>query len=424
MALRVFKISEYDHAAERKQFDAIRAMLEAKYADRTDPCLLIGNYNIEGVELDALLVTTGGFRILEFKNWGGQIVARENGSWTSDGLIIEGGAGRKTPYEQIRLNRSRVAKGLTVLLGQKVQALGATIIFGKKARIDTTQLSGTVKAWLSVCDYTRLSVLMESRNRPVFEAEYIERIPALLRIEEFEPDTLALAAQLDPAPKKGWIVTRPSQSPASASIKLSTLYGDAAKGHDIRASLASSPARLSFPGFAGYTFQDISLAQGEQRTVPLPEVRTDKNGAATLALPPCHHTGTFSATLRIEGFDAAGGRAVARELKALFSPLEVIVGFRPTDGANTLDHVVQNAPAAIEVLALDNTLLPKSLEDLTLTIAQRRYVNALVREQNGEFRYDVSPLTKPFRTEKISLDKEGKKISLDSGEVTLHGSVF
>ena len=89
MALRVFKISEYDHAAERKQFDAIRAMLKAKYADRTDPCLLIGNYNIEGVELDALLVTTGGFRILEFKNWGGQIVARENGSWTSDGLKFE-----------------------------------------------------------------------------------------------------------------------------------------------------------------------------------------------------------------------------------------------------------------------------------------------------------------------------------------------
>ena len=205
MALRVFKISEYDHAAERKQFDAIRAMLEAKYADRTDPCLLIGNYNIEGVELDALLVTTGGFRILEFKNWGGQIVARENGSWTSDGLIIEGGAGRKTPYEQIRLNRSRVAKGLTVLLGQKVQALGATIIFGKKARIDTTQLSGTVKAWLSVCDYTRLSVLLGSRNRPVFEAEYIERIPALLRIEEFEvtkergpEDSATLSEAYDP----------------------------------------------------------------------------------------------------------------------------------------------------------------------------------------------------------------------------------
>lgn len=235
---------------------------------------------------------------------------------------------------------------------------------------------------------------------------------ATVRVEEFEPDSLALSAHLDPAPRKGWIVTRPSESPASARVELSTLYGDAAAGHDIRASLASSPSRLSFPGFAGYTFQDISLAEGEQRTVRLPQVRTDKNGAATLALPPSPHLGTFSATLRIEGFDAAGGRAVARELKVLFSPLEVIVGFRPAGGANTLDHVVQNAPAAIDVLALDNTLAPKSLEDLTLTIAQRHYVNALVREQNGEFRYDVSPLTKPFRTEKIRLEKEGKRISL------------
>lgn len=57
------------------------------------------------MEIDALLITTGGIRLLEFKNWGGTIIARENGAWTSDNLIIEGGARGKTPFTQIRLNR-------------------------------------------------------------------------------------------------------------------------------------------------------------------------------------------------------------------------------------------------------------------------------------------------------------------------------
>ena len=98
MSLNIFKISDYNHMAETQQFESVCQLLQSRYKNTSEEIVLIGNYNIEGVEIDALLITTCGIRILEFKNWGGKIVARENGNWTSDNLIIEGGTRMKTPY--------------------------------------------------------------------------------------------------------------------------------------------------------------------------------------------------------------------------------------------------------------------------------------------------------------------------------------
>lgn len=162
MAVNIFLISEYNHIAETKQFDAICQLLQQRYRDSSDNCVLIGNYNVEGVELDALLITTGGIRLLEFKNWGGKIVARENGTWTSNNLIIEGGAREKTPFDQVRLNKSRVTRGLGKLLGVQPQIISAAIIFWQDADIDTTGLSDTVTTWLTVCDNRHLSYILNS----------------------------------------------------------------------------------------------------------------------------------------------------------------------------------------------------------------------------------------------------------------------
>lgn len=57
MALNIFKISEYNHIAETRQFESICQLLQQKYGDSSEECILVGNYNIEGVELDALLIT-------------------------------------------------------------------------------------------------------------------------------------------------------------------------------------------------------------------------------------------------------------------------------------------------------------------------------------------------------------------------------
>lgn len=186
MALQIYQVSPFDHKAEKRQFDEVAELLASRLEAK--PCLLIGNYNIGGVELDAFLVTPAGFRILEFKNWGGRIQARENGPWLSDGKHIEGGTGGKNPFQQIRTNRSHAARGLRELLGKEGRKTGwhptAAIIFGKKASIDDTQLSEQVKEWLTVCDNRHLDRILQGMETdgPLD----IETLPHLLRIEEFE----------------------------------------------------------------------------------------------------------------------------------------------------------------------------------------------------------------------------------------------
>lgn len=191
MGVRIYKISEYEHAAEIRQFDALCRILGELEAQKGGEYVLVGNYNIEGVELDALLFTPQAALVIEFKNWGGSIVAGENGPWTSDGRTIAGGAYGKSPFAQARLNRSRTAAGLRKYLGCERLEVGVVVVFSRDAEIDTTGLSESVGKWLSVCDNRHLGAVLSSRSQgaQIFTAEQMRDIPRRLRIEAYDVQT-------------------------------------------------------------------------------------------------------------------------------------------------------------------------------------------------------------------------------------------
>lgn len=191
MGVRIYKISEYEHAAEIRQFDALCRILGELEAQTGGEYVLVGNYNIEGVELDALLFTPQAALVIEFKNWGGSIVAGENGPWTSDGRTIAGGAYGKSPFAQARLNRSRTAAGLRKYLGCERLEVGVVVVFSRDAEIDTTGLSESVGKWLSVCDNRHLGAVLSSRSQgaQIFTAEQMRDIPRRLRIEAYDVQT-------------------------------------------------------------------------------------------------------------------------------------------------------------------------------------------------------------------------------------------
>lgn len=200
MGVRIYKISEYEHAAEIRQFDALCRILGELETQTGGEYVLVGNYNIEGVELDALLFTPQAALVIEFKNWGGSIVAGENGPWTSDGRTIAGGAYGKSPFAQARLNRSRTAAGLRKYLGCERLEVSVVVVFSRDAEIDATGLSESVGKWLSVCDNRHLGAVLGSRcqgatlgNRSqgtqIFTAEQMRAIPRRLRIEAYDVQT-------------------------------------------------------------------------------------------------------------------------------------------------------------------------------------------------------------------------------------------
>jgi hypothetical protein len=91
MALKIYKISEFNHKAKIGLFDELCKLLAERCEDGKEECIIVGNYNVEGVEIDAMVVTQYGVMVFDFKNGGGNIVAREVGEWTQNDHSVAGG---------------------------------------------------------------------------------------------------------------------------------------------------------------------------------------------------------------------------------------------------------------------------------------------------------------------------------------------
>ena len=149
--LLAFRVGNYDNTAEREQFRFLCQQLKTHFEDSGDLCVFVGNYNI-GCELDALFIKKDAIISIEFKNYGGNVVANENGEWTCDGKIIKGGS-RKTVLQQARINHSTVKKELKVLGVEKnqIKDVPHLIIFHQPIELENN-LSATNKSWLHITD--------------------------------------------------------------------------------------------------------------------------------------------------------------------------------------------------------------------------------------------------------------------------------
>ena len=153
--LLAFRVGNFDNTAEREQFRFLCEQLKAHYEKSNEFCVLAGNYNI-GCELDALFIKTDAIIAIEFKNYGGKVIANENGEWTCDGKVIKGGS-RKTVLQQARINHSTVKKELKALGISKgnIKDVPTLIIFNQPVEI-ANNLSVTNKSWLHITDNEHL----------------------------------------------------------------------------------------------------------------------------------------------------------------------------------------------------------------------------------------------------------------------------
>lgn len=158
MPLLVYRPRNYDQTHEREQFRNLCVLLKERFSSSPDEmCIFIGNYNIGDVELDGIIIKNEGVVLVEFKDFGGNITATENGDWTAetDGVksVIRGGSGRKNPYLQAKINRNACRPILVetgALTAKQVERLSSLIVFHHAASINN-QISPRIK-WLRVCD--------------------------------------------------------------------------------------------------------------------------------------------------------------------------------------------------------------------------------------------------------------------------------
>ena len=84
--LLAFRVGNFDNTAEREQFRFLCNELKIHYENSNEFCVLAGNYNI-GCELDALFIKRDAIIAIEFKNYGGKVIANENGEWTQGAAL-------------------------------------------------------------------------------------------------------------------------------------------------------------------------------------------------------------------------------------------------------------------------------------------------------------------------------------------------
>ena len=237
------------------------------------------------------------------------------------------------------------------------------------------------------------------------------------RVEEFQPDTLALSTSFDPGAPKGWIRTGVGASSVMAVARLDNLYGEPAANHRIRTAFHVRKGMLRFPGYEDYVFYDASPSGAQDQYMDLPEAFTNNKGVARLPLPLERLQGnTFYGTLMVDGFEPEGGRAVTRQMSALFSPLEVALGYKGEGQANNLDYVPQNSRAALRFVAVNNDITPTALRDAEIVFSARRYVNSLVTDARGEYHYDATPVDTEITRQTVNLEPQGLSWPMPTSE--------
>ena len=188
MALKIYKISEFNHKAKIGLFDELCKLLAERCEDGKEECIVVGNYNVEGVEIDAMVVTQYGVMFFDFKNGGGNIVAREVGEWTQNDHSVAGGAYGKSPMVNARMMRNRLRSSSSKLLGCQLSDAKVVVVFSMPSAIDDSALSESTKSWLTVCDINNIADVLDKAllGARVISDEIFNAIPNHLCISQFD----------------------------------------------------------------------------------------------------------------------------------------------------------------------------------------------------------------------------------------------
>ena len=201
--LLAFRVGNYDNTAEREQFRFLCGKLKAHYENLEDFCVFVGNYNI-GCELDALFIKKDAIISIEFKNYGGKVVANENGEWTGDGKNIKGGS-RKTVLQQARINHSTVKKELKILGVEKnqIKDVPHLIIFHQPIELENN-LSATNKSWLHITDDAHFTEKLDDITCPKTDLNPlgIVNLAELLNLNSYYLTEFSNASYESQAPKE------------------------------------------------------------------------------------------------------------------------------------------------------------------------------------------------------------------------------
>ena len=228
----------------------------------------------------------------------------------------------------------------------------------------------------------------------------------LVRVEEFQPDRLKLAAKLEPAAQAAWL---PPEK-LTAHAELQTLFGIAAADRRITAKLRIAPGVPHFEQWPGWRFGLPKHERFEAKEIDLGEMKTDAEGLAQFALALDAYTAPLlRVSVELEAFEADGGRGVRGALGTLVSRQPHLIGWKTADD---LDFIPRDVPRTFQIAAIGPDAKPVAAPGLKRVLIETRHASVLTKQNNGTLAYVSREQDKEIESADGSLPASTVKVPL------------
>ena len=155
MTFKAYRASSFSHAHENHAFNRLHDILQKQWAEKDEPLFLLGNFYIDGKEIDALVLKRSAVIVIDFKDYGGELKFSENGRWEIDGNQVRGGS-KTNPYQQIRDNKFQLLNYLKTQIefesSPNLGHIAGLCLFHQNIEFDSTALSPNISRWFHVAD--------------------------------------------------------------------------------------------------------------------------------------------------------------------------------------------------------------------------------------------------------------------------------
>ena len=246
-----------------------------------------------------------------------------------------------------------------------------------------------------------VNLLKDSR----YQQAYLGSVP--FKVEEFLPDRLKVNASLNVEVKQGWV--KPKDLVLKSELK--NLFGTAAQGNKIKASIRLFPGLPDFSDYPGYSFNDPLLTKNSFDE-SLGEKLSDLEGKSEFPLNlEKYEQGLFFMRLLVEGFEKEGGRSVLTNLSTVVSPLDYLVGYKAD---SDLSYLKLGSKHELSLVSIGQDLSLYAVSGLKLEKSRIDYISVLSKQSNGDLAYSSVKKVVPLGEQTINLVDGRATLALDT----------
>jgi alpha-2-macroglobulin len=224
-------------------------------------------------------------------------------------------------------------------------------------------------------------------------------------VKEFLPDSMNVHAGLSNHIVDGWV----GPGALKGLVDARNLFGTAAAGRRVEASLTLDPTFPAFRGWPDYQFFDRRHAKDGYVT-NLQDGKTDDNGHAEFDLDLKKYAdATYRLSFLAKVYEPEGGRNVAATVQTMVSSNPWLVGYRASDD---LSYVHRGAKRSIRLVAIDPQTRSIALGGLRAVTIERKYVSVLTKQDSGVYKYESKMKEVPVSDTPLAIAAGGMDYAL------------